>query len=89
MINLTDSATNEIRIAIVKQAAADLAEELRMQKKDPNRSPYYLEDIEKFFESEWFEWLTDCDGKYIVNEIKRMVRKEFENENKKQICNCS
>lgn len=76
MIEMTDSGLDLLRIAIVTQAAKDYGKALKKKKKNPKYESYNQKEIEEFFDSQWFEWLVDCDGEYIMNEIKRMIRKE-------------
>ena len=76
MINITDDGLDLLRTAIVEQAAKDYQKVLKKKKRNPKYESYSKKELEDFFESQWFEWLVNCDGEYIMNEIKRMVRNE-------------
>ena len=65
-----DEGLTNIKIAIIKRAADDYRTALlggRVEHKSPQAARI---DCESFFESEWFNQLTNIKGKYIMDKIK-------------------
>lgn len=71
---MTDESVDLLRNAIVTQAAKDYKHSFDYKSGGCNE--FDRKEIEKFFRSGWYEMLTDIDGEYIMNEIRRIVRKE-------------
>lgn len=71
-MEMTDEGCDLLRNAIVAQAAKDYKKVVKQKKRHPKGGYYGKEEIEKFFNSQWFEWLTGVDGSYIMKEIKRI-----------------
>lgn len=78
---MTDEGVDLLRNAIVIQAAKDYQRSFEVRTGACDL--FDREEIEKFFRSEWYEQLTDVNSEYIMNEIKRMVKKEKEDVRKK------
>ena len=71
-MEMTDEGCDLLRNAIVAQAAKDYKKVVKQKKRHPKGGYYSKEEIEKFFNSQWFEWLTGVDGSYIMKEIKKI-----------------
>lgn len=71
---MNDEGVDLLRNAIVIQAAKDYKRSFDY--KSGACDEFDRKEIEKFFRSEWYEQLTDVDSKYIMNEIKRIIREE-------------
>ncbi len=58
--------------AIVKQAVKDWRTAVRRLKRKPgNKEAQALRsECEAFFRSEWFRFLTDADGRYILKKLQ-------------------
>ena len=68
---MTDEGANLLRQAIAEQAIKDYKKVAKGTKRHPKYGKYTKDELEKFFRSQWFEWLMDMDGEWIMNEIKR------------------
>lgn len=75
---MTDEGVDLLRNAIVIQAAKDYKRSFDY--KSGACDEFDRKEIETFFRSEWYEQLTDVNSEYIMNEIKRMIKK------KKKMC---
>lgn len=63
--------------AIIQSAASDYRTVLKIIKKRPDmRKICKLDELEAFFHSGWFSILTNLDGDYILNRIKKEVAEE-------------
>jgi len=69
--------------AIILLAAKDYRAALRRIMKDPeNRmAGEEVKKLERFFRSGWYEMLTDVDGEYLMNRIRR-EEEEKQSQNK-------
>lgn len=67
--------------AIIILAAKDYRSALRRLMKSPGNSlaEDEVKKLERFFRSGWYEMLTDVDGEYLMNRIRK---EEEENESK-------
>jgi AAA15 family ATPase/GTPase len=78
---MNDEGVDLLRNAIVIQAAKDYKRSFDYRSGACDE--FDREEIEQFFRSEWYEQLTDVNSEYIMNEIKRMIKKEKEDARKK------
>jgi len=78
---MTDEGVDLLRNAIVIQAAKDYKRSFDY--KSGACDEFDRKEIETFFRGEWYEQLTDVNSEYIMNEIKRMIKKEKEDVRKK------
>ena len=64
---------SELANAIVMQAVKDWRDSVRKLKKRPRYDPakQMRDECERFFRSEWFEQLTDVDGRVILRKLKQ------------------
>jgi hypothetical protein len=64
--------------AIVELAAKDYAVALKYHYAHPDTREYANEvkTLERFFRSGWYGMLTNLDGECLMQQIRRMVRKE-------------
>ena len=64
--------------AIVEQAVKDYKKALKRHFCFPNNKDYANEvaSLERFFRSGWYGTLTDLDGEYLINGVRRMVLQE-------------
>jgi hypothetical protein len=69
--------------AIVKCAVADYKAELRKKKRLPNQNISDLSPVEKFFQSENFEYWTGIDGDKLIAAIKEKEVKKTKKRKKK------
>ena len=69
MTFICDEGLDLLRVAIVTRAAKDYIK-LKKKKKLTEDELSKLEELEEFFRSQYFEWLVNCDGEYIMNEIE-------------------
>ena len=58
----------------LNEAAKDYQKALRQLRRNPKYKPaqYTKNDIERFFHSEWFHFLTDADPDYLLDHIARL-----------------
>lgn len=65
--------------AIIIQAAKDYRAVYRRILKDPENTAarYEAESLERFFQSQYFQSLTDADGGAIVNKLQEIERMRF------------
>ena len=73
-MKITDEGTLLLSMAIVRQAGKDYINSYRYKTGECHL--YGREELEKFFTSDWYEQLTDVDGRYIMNKIKRMAERK-------------
>ncbi len=68
----TETAFEDLSIAIVAQAAKDYRKVLRKLENDPFNVYLLIEkvEIEKFFRSQWYECLTTVDGNMILRRLQ-------------------
>lgn len=61
--------------AIVVLAAKDYRSALRRQKRHPGNkeTQHTIDRLERFFRSAWYEVLTDVEGEYLIERIKKQV----------------
>lgn len=69
--------------AIVKCAIQDYKAELRKKKRLPNQNISDLSPVEKFFQSENFEYWTGIDGDKLIAAIKEKEVKKTKKRKKK------
>ena len=64
--------------AIVELAVKDYKKALKAHRKHPHNKEYVDEvrSLERFFRSGWYGTLTDLDGEYLINGVRRMVLQE-------------
>lgn len=62
---MSDEGFENLRMAILRQAATDYIKAL---KKDNKREAH---KIERFFKSDWGEYLSGGHGEFIIDECKR------------------
>jgi hypothetical protein len=60
---------DRLRFAIVKQAVDDYKTALR------TKNPAKITECEKFFRSQWGQWLSGGSGVYIIEKCKQIVNK--------------
>ena len=62
--------------AIIVQAAKDYRQALRKQQKEPDNAAarIRIEEVERFFRSDWYRLLTAVDGEMMI----RMLREDVE-----------
>ena len=68
---------------VVKCAVQDYKAELRKKKRLPNQNISDLSPVEKFFQSENFEYWTGMDGDKLIEAIKEKEVKKTKKRNKK------
>lgn len=58
--------------AVILQAVKDYRMAYRKHRKNPAEKAalYEMESLERFFASEWFNMLTDADGRIILKKIR-------------------
>lgn len=63
--------------SIVLQAVKDYRNALKKLKKRSRYDPakYTVDEVERFFHSEWYRELTSVDGKFLIEKIRSEVRK--------------
>jgi hypothetical protein len=70
-------AYHNLANAIILQAVADYREALRGTSYNPHRSPEsIIKEIEKFFRSDYFEYLTKIKGEYLLDRLKKEYQEE-------------
>lgn len=64
--------------AIVVQAVKDYRKALKRYNQDPlkDKNANEVAELECFFTSEWFEQLSDLNGKSIMEKVRGMIRTE-------------
>lgn len=74
---INEEGLNRLRAAIVHQAVDDYTSTLRKLKRKPKDKALLQEkkELEKFFRSEWFSALCDCDGERVMKAIQEKVCK--------------
>lgn len=73
--NLAENPYEKLTNAIVLQAVSDYRAALKNVKKNPkNRDAINgALQIEKFFQSEWYQVLTSVDGEYLIDRLRKEV----------------
>lgn len=73
--NLAENPYEKLANAIVLQAVSDYRAALKKVKKNPkNRDAIDgALQIEKFFQSEWYQVLTSVDGEYLISRLRKEV----------------
>ena len=69
-ITYHDPKYDALASAIILQAVKDYRSALNAEE-DNARAQRVLNDCEKFFLSTWFTYLTDIDGDYLLERLKR------------------
>lgn len=71
--NLAENPYERLANAIIIQASNDYRLVLRKKKGNPRNSEANREvnEIERFFRSEWYQVLTTVDGEYLMNKIRQ------------------
>lgn len=69
---------HELANAIVMQAVKDYRKALKYYFLRPQRKEYQqdVEELERFFTSEWFQLLSELDGPALMHRVRNMVRME-------------
>lgn len=73
----------DVANAIVRQAADDYRSALKGNKIEGKSPEDVIEEVEKFFRSEWYRTLTKVDGEYL---LKALREEHLENMRKEQLC---
>ena len=62
----------ELANAIVVMAAKDYRHALRIQRRNPDSQAarIKIDEIERFFRSEWYRLLTDVDGEMLIKKLR-------------------
>lgn len=73
--NLAENPYEKLANAIVLQAVSDYRSALKKVKKNPNNREAIggALQIEKFFQSEWYQTLTSLDGKYLMERLREEI----------------
>lgn len=71
--NLAEEPYEKLANAIVVQAANDYRVVLRKKKGNPRNSEAIrdVNEIERFFRSDWYQALTAVDGEYLMDKIRQ------------------
>ncbi len=61
--------------AIILQAVKDYRRALKALQRNPGNisAEDTVEEVERFFRSQWYERLTDVDGEYLIRKLKQEV----------------
>jgi hypothetical protein len=70
---MMDDPYRNLANAIIVQAAKDYRKALRQLKRNPkyDAAKNTKNEVERFFHSEWFRFLTDADPDYLLDRITR------------------
>ena len=70
---MMDDPYRTLANAIIVQAAKDYRKALRQLRRNPRYETARNEknDVERFFHSEWFHFLTDADPDYLLDSLAR------------------
>ncbi len=62
----------ELANAIVIMAAKDYRHALRIQRRNPDSQAAMIkiDEIERFFRSDWYRLLTDVDGEMLIKKLR-------------------
>ncbi len=62
----------ELANAVILQAVKDYRQALRQLKRNPDykKADIMKQDCERFFQSEWFEYLTKLDGPWLMRKLR-------------------
>ncbi len=68
----------ELANAIILQAVKDYRQALKYYYLRPHKKAYQqdVEELERFFTSEWFMVLSELDGQSLMDRVRKMVRME-------------
>lgn len=72
------SPYNNLANAIIVQAVKDYRKALILYSRDPmkDKNANEVAELECFFTSEWFDLLSDLNGKSIMEKVRGMIRTE-------------
>ena len=67
----------ELANAIIVKAAKDYRTAIRKQRKRPDDRKALMDAraLERFFHSRWYRTLTDVDGDFLINQIRKEAAK--------------
>ena len=69
-----DTCYESLRLAIIEQAVRDYKKALLADKRcDDLLARRKIRELENFFRGEWFEQLSNLDGKMLVRKTRKMV----------------
>lgn len=69
-----DTCYESLRLAIIEQAVRDYKKALLADKRcDDLLAKRKIRELENFFRGEWFEQLSNLDGKMLVRKTRKMV----------------
>ena len=70
---MMDTSYENLANAIIIQAAKDYQKALRQLRRNPNyaSAAYTKHEVEQFFRSQWFHFLTNVDPEYLIEELSR------------------
>ena len=71
-MKITNEGALLLSLGIVKQVGEDYINTYKFRTGECNE--FGRGELEKFFTSEWCEQLTNIDGRYIMNEIKKKIK---------------
>lgn len=62
----------ELANAVVIMAAKDYRHALRIQRRNPGSqaAKTLIDDLERFFRSEWYQVLTNVDGEMLIRKLR-------------------
>lgn len=72
------AAYERLANAIVSRAARDYSLALKAQKRNPENTNVMriISDCERFFRSEYYRILTDIDGEWLMDQIRKKIEAE-------------
>ena len=70
---MMEASYENLANAIIIQAAKDYRKALRQLRRNPNyvSAAYTKREVEQFFRSQWFHFLTNVDPEYLIEELSR------------------
>lgn len=70
---MMDTSYENLANAIIIQAAKDYQKALRQLRRNPYyaSAAYTKREVEQFFRSQWFHFLTNVDPEYLIEELSR------------------
>ena len=71
--NLAEDPYEKLANAIVLQAVSDYRAALQKVRKNPKNKDALDEalQIERFFQSQWYQTLTSVDGEYLIDRLRK------------------
>lgn len=77
-LDITDNGLHNLAEAIIRRAIIDYKAAYRNFYTDPfkEENKNDLEEVESFFLSDWFETLSDLNGRLIIEKIQKQVKNE-------------